>query len=267
MSKVALCCGINDYEGVGSDLSGCVNDAIDVSEALTIRGFTVDTMLDSDATSVAIAARLKAMIAAAKYGDIVVFHFSGHGSYVPDTTGDEPDGRDEILVTYDIEQGRWLEDDALAEIFGERERGVRIVFLADSCHSGTVSRFSTQISPRDGSTRVRFLPPATFLKESTRGLTSLVPTRMRPRKVGGSSLLLSGTDDLTYSYDAVINGRPNGAFTRALLDSLAELHSPANYLDLWKKVRTKLPSAEYPQYPAILGERHIKRWGIFEEGR
>ena len=29
MAKHALCIGINDYPGTGSDLSGCVNDAND----------------------------------------------------------------------------------------------------------------------------------------------------------------------------------------------------------------------------------------------
>ena len=39
MTKRALCIGINDYPGTGSDLSGCVNDAKDWAGMLTGRGF------------------------------------------------------------------------------------------------------------------------------------------------------------------------------------------------------------------------------------
>ena len=41
MDKRALCIGINDYPGTGSDLAGCVNDANDWAEALAGRGFEV----------------------------------------------------------------------------------------------------------------------------------------------------------------------------------------------------------------------------------
>ena len=41
MTKRALCIGINDYPGTGSDLAGCVNDANDWGDALQGRGFEV----------------------------------------------------------------------------------------------------------------------------------------------------------------------------------------------------------------------------------
>ncbi|MGE5839594.1 MAG: caspase family protein, partial [Deltaproteobacteria bacterium] len=40
MAKRALCIGINDYPGTGSDLAGCVNDANDWAVLLKKRGFT-----------------------------------------------------------------------------------------------------------------------------------------------------------------------------------------------------------------------------------
>ena len=50
MAKNALCIGINDYPGTGSDLAGCVNDANDWKATLQNRGFTVTQLLDSKAT-------------------------------------------------------------------------------------------------------------------------------------------------------------------------------------------------------------------------
>lgn len=37
-----------------------------------------------------------------KPGDTVFIYFSGHGSQVPDDNGDEADGQDEVLITYDF---------------------------------------------------------------------------------------------------------------------------------------------------------------------
>ncbi len=37
MAKNALCIGINDYPGTGSDLAGCVNDANDWAAALAAK--------------------------------------------------------------------------------------------------------------------------------------------------------------------------------------------------------------------------------------
>lgn len=48
--KTALCIGINNYPGTGSDLAGCVNDAKDWGSALEDRGYSVTSMLDGDAT-------------------------------------------------------------------------------------------------------------------------------------------------------------------------------------------------------------------------
>jgi len=35
-------------------------------------------------------------------GDLVIIYFSGHGSYIYDYNGDEEDGKDEILISYDV---------------------------------------------------------------------------------------------------------------------------------------------------------------------
>jgi hypothetical protein len=54
MAKYALCIGINDYPGTGSDLAGCVNDANDWATLLKNRGFLVDKLLDKQAKGDAI---------------------------------------------------------------------------------------------------------------------------------------------------------------------------------------------------------------------
>ena len=176
MTKRALCIGINDYPGTGSDLSGCVNDAKDWAGMLTGRGFEVTTMLDKDATKAKMAGAMTELVRGAGYGDLAVITYSGHGTWVPDQDGDEADQRDEALCPYDINRGNFLVDDELYDIFQQRQRGARIVFISDSCHSGTVSRMAPPIG--DNPVRVRFLPPETFLAPKALEVAQAHPARL-----------------------------------------------------------------------------------------
>jgi Caspase domain len=173
MTKRALCIGINDYPGTGSDLSGCVNDAQDWAGMLKGRGFEVTTMLDKNATKANMASAMTELVRGAAYGDLAVITYSGHGTWVPDQDGDEADQRDEALCPYDINRGNFLVDDELYDIFQQRQRGARIVFISDSCHSGTVSRMAQAIG--DNPVRVRFLPPETFLSSKALEVARHIP--------------------------------------------------------------------------------------------
>jgi hypothetical protein len=276
--KNAICIGINNYPGTSSDLSGCVNDARDWAEVLSQRGLNVVAhMEDAAATADNITAELRKAVADLHDGDLLVVTFSGHGSFVPDEDGDEADGQDEIWCPYDIMDGGMVKDDDLFDLFSEAECGSRIVLLSDSCHSGTVSRFmplsvSHATAPRRS---VRFLPPPVFLSRADR---ALLPYGERIRvaysPVGAhSALVLSGCQDAEYSYDAWFNGRPNGAFTRAAIDSLLEFDSSVggwDYSDWHSVIRSVLPSHEYPQTPNLFGSPRMRRWSVLldvqEEG-
>lgn len=95
MAKKALCIGINNYPGTGMDLQGCVNDATDWAAELTARGFKVASLLDDQATKAAMVKAMGDLIGKASKDDTLVITFSGHGTYQPDTDGDEVDGLDE----------------------------------------------------------------------------------------------------------------------------------------------------------------------------
>lgn len=269
MAKVALCIGINDYPGTQNDLAGCVNDANDWAQAFRARGYTASTLLDKKATGKGMRDGIAALVGGAKNGDSVVVQYSGHGSYVPDADGDEPDGMDECLCPYDIVGKGPLTDDELFDLFSAAAKGVRVAMISDSCHSGTVARFQPITTPpttrsADAPQRkVRFLPPATFL--STRALAGLgTLRRVRSSSAPGryASLLLSGCQDTEYSYDASFQGRPNGAFTFVALRELGALAAKAPYLDWWKAIRKALPSQQYPQSPNLFGSSTMKKWKV-----
>jgi hypothetical protein len=250
VTRYALCVGIN-YPGTSYALQGCVNDANDWFHALDNRGYESVRLLDRDATRANTLAGLELMVTEAKFGDRVVFTYSGHGTWVPDLSGDEPDRRDEALCPVDFQTAGVILDDDLAEVFAARRRGVRVTVISDSCHSGTVSKFTRM----PNSPTVRFIHPAQFLPlEDFKALADAEENEPRtaPRPATGT-VLLSGCDDLEYSYDAYIRGRFNGAFTRAALDALPE-HA-TTYQAWHKSTVALLDTDQYPQHPRLFSAR------------
>lgn len=263
MSKKALCIGINDYPGTQNDLSGCINDANDWAVELDSRGFTVSKMLDSEATHAAMTAGITSLINGAVKGDTLVITYSGHGTWVPDSSGDEPDGRDEGLCPWDIGSTGPLLDDDIRLMFAARAAGVRILLLSDSCHSGSVTRGKEEdLDP--GHPRARFMPLEAWMPAN-----ELPPASARPvhlvggLKRSGGDLLLSGCLDTQYSWDTSFKGRPNGAFTYYALKTLRE-GKPANYEAWFRAIRAYLPSTRLPQDPQILGSATARRFKVFE---
>ena len=263
--KRALCVGINDYPGTSNDLQGCVNDARDWQRVLEQRGYDVMLLLDGKATRAAMVAALTALIGETGSGDTAVFTYSGHGSWVPDQSGDEADARDEMLCPYDVGRGQYLLDDDLAEIFGRKVVGARLHFISDSCHSGTVSRFMPSPLPRSLQRRLprpRFLPPAAFLKSRTAlAAAERVAGLARAARQKYPALLAAGCRDTEYSYDANFGGRPNGAFTYFAVRALAK--SPGTPTQWMRLIRQGLPSAVHPQTPSLYGSSAMKSGRMF----
>ncbi len=269
MTKYALCIGINDYPGTDSDLSGCVNDASDWADLFIKRGFKVSSLLDRQATGNGIRRAVKSTLAKARNGDIVVVQYSGHGSFVPDEDGDEPDGTDECLCPYDIRTKGPITDDELFQIYSSTKDGVKLLMISDSCHSGTVARFAPITTPptilgkNPPQRKVRFLPPSVFL--SKREAAALGSRRARrPSSPPGryAALLMAGCQDTEYSYDAIFQGRPNGAFTFVALRALASLRARSTYKDWYAMIRKALPSRQYPQTPNLYGSTEMKAWKV-----
>ena len=271
MTLRALCIGINDYPGTDSDLAGCLNDASDWAAVLRKRGFQVATLLDRKATGPAIREAIRDLLARSRPGDLAVVQYSGHGSFVPDEDGDEPDGTDECLCPHDVKQKGPITDDELFELFSARPAGVKVVMISDSCHSGTVARFAPITTPASTGGRnaprraVRFLPPGTFLsRRAAARLGSRRAVRRSSPPGRYACLLLAGCQDIEYSYDAYFKGRPNGAFTFVALQALAALRKDATYLEWYNAIRRSLPSRQYPQTPNLYGSSAMRAWKVFQ---
>lgn len=247
--RIALTVGINDYPGTDADLAGCVNDALDWAHVLGDWGYDTHTLLDAHATKANVLGTLRGLAQSARWGDRIVFTYSGHGSWVPDRSGDEADGRDEVLCMHDFRSGGLLTDDELHDVYQLMAYGVRFIILSDSCHSGTVSRFAPQHPPVDR--EARFLSPAYFLPPAELRRAYAVERQVTRSAARPGSILMSGCADHEYSYDAWFGSRANGAFTRTAIAALPSAGTRISYKAWHDRIRRTLPSGNYPQTPQL----------------
>ena len=131
----ALIIGVGEYEDPRNNLTGIDLDIgmIDeMAQRLGIKESNITHLSDSQATRKNILQELANLANSTTSQDRVLIYYSGHGSQVEDTNGDEPDNMDETLFVYD---GHLIDDDinkALAKIMSKD-----MVVLIDACHSGT----------------------------------------------------------------------------------------------------------------------------------
>ena len=269
MAKKALLIGINRYRIPGGDLRGCVNDVKNLKAVLsTYYGFAgkdVKTVTDYDATQKRMQAEISRLLSGAKAGDVLLLHYSGHGSNVPDKNGDEADHRDEILCPTDLDWKNPLLDDWLRQTFDTLPAGVNLTVIMDCCHSGSNTR---AIQPPNAPIIERYLPSPWDLvaAESRRRLTGVVrgiraerrksaPRRNDVVSVDISEVLISGCRDTQTSADAYISGSYNGALTYHLVKAIKEKKGQLTYRELHARTIGLLKKGKYSQVPQLEGRK------------
>ncbi|PGH55413.1 hypothetical protein CRT60_19080 [Azospirillum palustre] len=141
----ALVIGIDNYSRI-NPLQGAVNDARDIADALKGLGVRkLRLFVDGEAERSRIIAAWRQLIAETSPDSTLVLTFAGHGAQQPERVpGSEADGLDEFLVLADFAPrgpgtAQRLTDDEIAVLFKEAAPR-RVIFVSDSCHSGTMTR-------------------------------------------------------------------------------------------------------------------------------
>ena len=266
MAKRALLVGINRYMIPGADLRGCVNDVKNLKSILTryygFAGNNIRTLTDLQATKKAMQSEITRLIGKARAGDVLLFHYSGHGSNVPDRNGDEADGRDEILCPTNLDWQDPLLDDWLRVQFDKVPAGVNFTVIMDCCHSGTNTR---AIQPLDAKRIERFLPcPLDLLAtESGRRLRGSVRggrTELRAASRRGDivnvnmpELLITGCRSTQTSADAYIGNTYNGALTYNLVAAIGSRKGKLTYRELHALALRGLTKGKFDQVPQLEG--------------
>ena len=228
-NKKALLIGIN-YTGTSNELYGCINDVNSIKERITKQGFSninvITDLTTKKATRINILEGFKNLLMNCQAGDLLFFVYSGHGSYAIDRNGDEKDGRDELIVSCDL-QGV-LDDELKTLIQTYLKADVTLFALFDSCFSGSVLDLKYQ-----------FMDSLNYenFTENSKQLETL-----------GNVFMISGCTDNQTSADAVFEGKANGAMTWSLLESLKQKPN-INWRELVVNMRDLLKTSEFTQIP------------------
>eukprot|EP00617_Octactis_speculum_P012613 CAMPEP_0185790978 /NCGR_PEP_ID=MMETSP1174-20130828/158108_1 /TAXON_ID=35687 /ORGANISM="Dictyocha speculum, Strain CCMP1381" /LENGTH=123 /DNA_ID=CAMNT_0028485853 /DNA_START=668 /DNA_END=1039 /DNA_ORIENTATION=- len=83
---------------------------------------------------------LRWLVKGARHGDVLFFHFSGHGAQQEDVHGYEEDGMNETILPVDFQQSGMITDNELGAIIVQPlAEGVRLTAVMDCCHRGLLS--------------------------------------------------------------------------------------------------------------------------------
>jgi hypothetical protein len=288
-----LLVGINAYRT--SPLRGCVNDCMQMKQLLKdYYGFTEGTfklLLDADATTANIKAGLEWLAdGGADPGIVRMFHYSGHGSYVADQSGDEPDGQDETLVPVDYQTAGMLTDDTLKTFYDRFPRKGNLTLIMDSCHSGTVNRLAGDdvvfrflpvsrdeqahidaakakfsedqrafVRKEVGKLRTENLTDEELDSRIEKLFTTFEKKRFGDIRTREGNILLAGCKPDQTSADAFIDGEYHGAFTFYLAKAVTESNGQLTYRQLVDRTDQGLSKNGYAQIPQL--EYRSKRDG------
>ena len=238
-----LVIGVSDYEYLDADLRGPANDVGLVSSMLLARGATPASLTILAAPDVrlaeglrvaeaprraAILAALDRLAAELTAEDTVVFYFSGHGSQMPDASGDEAGGYDEILLPSDAKnwkgaiggvENALIDDELALKMQAILDTGAELVAILDACHSATGFRALNDPAV----SAARYIDPAAL------GVPGAVagdsePGRIAPPLEGRFVFLYSSqSDQRSFEYPLGDPADPHswyGDFTRALMPVL-----------------------------------------------
>ena len=233
--KFAVLIGIN-YTGTSSQLNGCINDANHLKTFLmdkcgylseNIMMLTDDTP-NSRPTKQNIINSFTTLVNKAKNEQFTELwlSYSGHGSYVTDTNGDEADKQDEVLCPIDYATAGMIVDDYIyANLVAKLPSTACLFSLIDSCHSGTVLDL-----------------PYIY--------NSALITNNNNKNHVANVVSISGCRDDQTSADAYIASKYEGAMTWSFLNAMANANYNINLINLVTNMRVLLKN-DYTQVPLL----------------
>merc|ERR1719356_2058595 len=170
----------------------------------------------------------------AQLGDVLFFHYSGHGAQQEDPSYSEEDGYDETICPEDFQRAGMIVDDEIFDaMVAPLPSGVKLTAVMDCCHSGTGLDLPFE------------LKYGQWQEEDN------------PCHSQADVMLISGCQDDQCSSDGGGGyGRPMGAMTTALCNTLERqpILSCAQLLD---GLRGELRRGGFDQIPSITSSQ---RW-------
>jgi hypothetical protein len=240
MSKKALLIGINYYATPQNMLNGCINDIVNMrntlidaydykEENIKMLRDDVQTLLPTRET---IIAELKKIVAESSALSEIWIHYSGHGTGIQDSNGDETDKQDEAIVPSNFASGGGIiNDDELFNIIKDIKCTAIICF--DCCHSGTGLDLQYSFAYNGG---------------------SFIQSMNNSKQISNNRIFFfSGCKDTQTSADAY-NGETKqavGAFTDSLLRALRQNGHKVDIMKLYNDLCFIISKRGFTQSPIL----------------
>jgi hypothetical protein len=229
--KLALLIGINTYPESSqySNLQGCLTD-VELQRQLLIHRFgfnpnDIVTLTEQQATRQAILTTFEEhLIKQVKTGDVVVVHYSGHGSQVMDPDRDNPDGLNGTFVPADsgLPAGFPNSGGVVKDIMGHTlfllMRALpteSVTAVLDSCHSGGAKRDYLRVRSRAGGAQLQASPAEFEYQRQWLARLNLSPEAfIRQRRAGvANGVVIASAKRNQLAADAPFSDFYAGAFT------------------------------------------------------
>ncbi len=269
--KLALLVGINQYSDL--PLEGCVND-LDLQRYLLIHRFgfnpkDIYIVSDKEATREGILTAFEEhLIKQAKPGDVVVYHYSGHGSRIfdPDpiiTRLGDSQQLNGTFVPIDSKLPTGYPDvgGSVQDIMGHTLfllmsalKTENVTVVLDSCFAGGATR-DTRIRSRSGGKNILVSPAEKAYQEQWLSRLNLSQEDfVKGYRTGvAKGVVLAATAPTQLAREENINGFKCGLFTYLLTHYLWQESS--NIQEIFKKVIPEIPEnfEQVPRYEVKVG--------------
>jgi hypothetical protein len=202
------------YGGWDGNCPGCDIDAEIFARLCAENGLEVGLALNESATIENLVTAARGAWRDMSENDLFVFYISGHGGQIKDVSGDEEDAQDETLCLWDGE----LSDDVLRSLWEEIPAGVRVLFITDTCNSGS-----------------------NYKARSFR--------KALPRNFTGSLIHYGGCADGESSFGS----EQGGAFTTALIDAWDPSHTYQSWFNEALQFMSRNQIPVYAEYGNVSG--------------
>lgn len=242
------------------NLDGPENDVKSMAAVLPQFGFTeINELTGQSATRDAILAAVdKYIIAEPKAGDTVFFFYAGHGSQRYNHLSPKIDHLDETIVPADAYKGTVdIRDKELARKFNQAiDKGVHVIAVFDSCHSGTMAR-GVKVGV------ARWLPYDD--RDAADGGDYGTPPASQPEPPARRGAVIVSAALSTQSADEVSDdsSTAHGVFTRAFIRTLRSATPAWTALDLVNATDAQMKADGWTQQPTVEGAVNRPLFGDF----
>lgn len=278
----ALLVAINDYHPASrvSSLNGPLNDMVAMQHFLQAKygdRYTVhiQTLKNEEATRANVITQIIKHLGQAESEDVAFLYYSGHGSF--GLTNEaflqfDPDGREEGMVLYDsrLDGNYDLVDKEVAVLFDYLNRKQpHLVLVADSCHSGSLSRDAETAADVVG-WKKRFTSGATATRPLEKYLHDAVLEELiaenpqlahlhqyYAQQVNSGQnvvipqpahVVMSACSEVEVAWEGIDQ---RGVFTKTLLNVLSSTDAPLSYFEVYTLCQVEIAKSTTRQTPQL----------------